>query len=1243
MKIKYMFEGILGSLIATFIFEGSSSLLNYIQSNKKFEEYLQNAFDRAIDKWAKNKGAVNVESKNYNEYKKILLPLLIEGYAPNKFTGQKSLLEYFVKEVTTNVNTWNQIQCLWNQNQAIKTNEIIVTLNSLIQKENQLEQSVNKIYQQINFIQNKLGISDFEIDQFYSDDFIPTLTHISKRKDAVSLLINELKTHKWLYIVGSILSGKRELIKLICEQIHKKVIQIDIEKNTDFLKKIITSLHTEFQCKNLDEIKQQLEDQTLILVINHFPRLTSTDQNAFSFFKKLLECNLILLSSSYYDLPIFFKNEFEGQCKVIQQPFLSEQETIETISTYIKDHELIYKYSKLVWGISNGHPAIINVLCSYLHEKGWNVELEEFAPLFHYNYSPDFSFEVKNLLINSVPDEQARELLYRLQIPFEQFNDEIIKIVGNVNPSINHINEKFISLIGLWIQRLNSDAYKLSPLLNFLQKNTDLSPAVFKRINFTLGKKILKQKTLNEKDIRCAILYFSKCDAFDYCGFLMMRFLETTIEYPDLYEKSLLSKYWIDIPLPHHMPESIKMGIRALQIINCQKYKQNSSYLLKDLENIVNGLSKSGINISYIYSFMAMIFSTEEQNDKAFSYLTKANKLIKEFDISLFPENEKITTAYEDVIWIILNKIRKKKDALLWFENLQQIQIDDRQNLLSSSLAIESPYLLTTFLTESIGENKSKCDEILEILEILLERGKNENFLLIAMNALNKILLINGVIINKPIKALEIYHNEVSYFKNDTTSSTVLLCTITKILYDANNKEYSTFIPLLEEKLKNIEPDLYLEKLEGLLILIQHYYKQQDKKAINYALKAYEYVINNENIQQHSQIRIIGIYAWILWGYGEKEKALEELSKGYALLLDSFEIDDNYRSLILKFGILIRFIAYEILNKEIEAEQATPSIQIFLTNSNNEKLLELYNPLRDYMNSYMLLDSLENLQRYDLASEWSIKLYNMSNKISINPYLPALISIVPYFSKSKHYSEIIDLYDLINEYKRKVINHEIDLNEIIQNMNSLVDSHKFSSSHIIEESEDIFIICYLLPIIIDILFLYIQNKDKALDEFKKLYQLIKKFLLKHSQFSTVQFIADVIELFSVQKGIIDIADYNKPQESPLITLIVYLLYSLEQDAKNALKTHLALIVALDHNLIMFKSCQQILLYPFFYNYWILKISEPACNLDNLAFLRNQGVKTINKGKGNDLKRLFRVLSNHIEYQFNEQQECWITD
>lgn len=112
---------------------------------------------------------------------------------------------------------------------------------------------------------------------------------------------------------------------------------------------------------------------------------------------------------------------------------------------------------------TNGHTQLIHARTIYLIENNWpEIKLEDL-----YKTPSDIMREreqARQLLVDRT--ENQRTLLYRLSVISGFFRrDQAIVIGDEIEPSIIHSGDVFDALIGPWLERVDDNYYRLSPLL----------------------------------------------------------------------------------------------------------------------------------------------------------------------------------------------------------------------------------------------------------------------------------------------------------------------------------------------------------------------------------------------------------------------------------------------------------------------------------------------------------------------------------------------------------------------------------------------------------------------------------------------------------------------------------------------------------------------------------------------------------------------------------------------------------
>lgn len=1093
-------------------------------------------------------------------------------------------------------------------------------------------------------IQNKLGIPNLEIDINKDDFAVQETIHISKREKTVKDIITELDNCKWLTITGEILSGKTELLKLCINELNKE------NKQTLFIS--INKYHSEENIITYLRIISEKLQKTFIpvksiLVIDNLPQL-NRNSLIINCLKEIIGMGVKVLSSSSYSLPITIQH---SDIKEVPIPKFTKDEVEEIISTFNNNEKVIKLYSKTILSFGRLNPTIISALCYYLDEKNWEDDIDTFMAMLQGDFSTDFRLEINNLLKETVGDASSRELLNRLQIHIGSFKEEIVTLVGNVSPAINNLNDRFLALIGLWIQRQENAHFGVSPLIGIVNKGTpDVANPVFKMINLLLGRKLIEKKKLNQFDIANCILYFNNAEEYDEAGYLLIRALQMYVDKPNLFKDvSYIKSYWMDIPLPILMNEQIKIQIRILQIFNKKNINEDITYLLNDLESIIESASSKGENTFIANSFLGIMYANQtERNPKAAKFLLNAFKESKNIDSEITEELSRLESlsTSDDMLWLTFSQLNNEQDIINWFDLFKSEDSIDIIDFESSNFADACIFFLCNRFEKNAEEginSNTGCEYILSTLMLIYKLSLEVNLLLISRNILSLIIKLYDLLREKE-KAYSLYVENINYFEKNIDKA-ILHSLIIKVLLFNFNDRVDKLIDEYNSCIRNIEEsDKVNTYILDALILLMIYYRDIDiVKSLIYSQLAYNYSVNRSEFDELTQIRVIGEHSYTLWLNGKKEQALWHTEEGYELLLNVYSDSDDYKVLTVKYtSILIRHLYFVICNKEEATDSfAQPSIGLFHLKIDDNKLLDVYHPSRESIAAYMFFEIFNLLGSCYLpqTKKWALTCYRMNKKIDKNPFSTILLHTIPYLAMQHCYNEVVDIFYESNNEIRRVNLGESRLEEIATSVQPERESSLTKIPPKEESDDEFFLTFHLMPLLLNAMIHYIKEKDS------KYLLEIKNILDYHLDFCKdpviIKDCIHILNIFIEGKSLRhnEIIDSN----SPILRMIIYFLVSMKSNGSEAFEMQINFIPSLDRDYrSLFKNEYYHLLYPLFKVFWLNKIENNKSEFVGYDHLNKQGINYIENGEGDDLKRLFHVISDHVRTNsLNTEQKNWL--
>jgi len=120
-------------------------------------------------------------------------------------------------------------------------------------------------------------------------------------------------------------------------------------------------------------------------------------------------------------------------------------------------------WARLLRATTRGHPQLVDARIANLRERGWPQDSME--DLIGSEVIRDTKIELRKRLMDDVPTESARTLAYRLSILDFPFKRDLALTLGSLAPELKNPGDALDLLIGPWIEVIEKDSYRISPLL----------------------------------------------------------------------------------------------------------------------------------------------------------------------------------------------------------------------------------------------------------------------------------------------------------------------------------------------------------------------------------------------------------------------------------------------------------------------------------------------------------------------------------------------------------------------------------------------------------------------------------------------------------------------------------------------------------------------------------------------------------------------------------------------------------
>ena len=234
-----------------------------------------------------------------------------------------------------------------------------------------------------------------------------------------------------------------------------------------------------------------------------------------------------------------------------------------------------------------GLPVLVAAAARLLQAKNWRVNNDTLESFFRGQFASGERTDAHAMIESTIPDDEARELLYRLTCVVGPISKTQIEQISKIPEKIRLAADKLDQLLGLWVQPYAKETFLLSPLVE-PSLSGRLDSETRRGVHAILAMHLLKRKTKTVLDLITCIHHFQLAELLHEAATVLTKTLlsltQMDREVPDEY---LLLRFWTVGPLPSALDINVRLLLRALQIGLADKQGAEFSHLLDDLDRLM--------------------------------------------------------------------------------------------------------------------------------------------------------------------------------------------------------------------------------------------------------------------------------------------------------------------------------------------------------------------------------------------------------------------------------------------------------------------------------------------------------------------------------------------------------------------------------------------------------------------------------------------------------------------------------
>ncbi len=1047
---------------------------------------------------------------------------------------------------------------------------------------------------------------------------VPLLVeHLSHREETVNALIGVFNSHTWTAIHGIAGSGKTHLAVLIVQAINTCRAWVRLR-----------GLNREQACEELDAAFKELAalppqsdryqwycqlceclGNDAMLVLDDLPELSGSDRLSEQLIQLTRACRLHgvrLLSTSPYQLPFSLQELLGDQIlhSTATPPF-RDDEAAEILQAYGAPTTILNTYVRFINTYAQQHPVLITAIARYLQQQDWQLNEAVESRLLKGEYRATLNSQMERRVLDSVEDDKARELLYRLSLPIGSFSINEVKALASVNPVLERPGERLHALVGIWVQHDTKERLLISPLVEKLGES-NLLPETKKSCHLKLGELIVSKRQLSPQNVTDAIVHFVGAEEFDRAGFMLISALQELTSIDVVVDYGWLLTLWASQPLPEQMALGIRLLLRGLQIATRHKYDKDISYLVKDLDKLV-GQATENEAAGIVFATM-LASSVLGQNDPilanrhlrtALQLLPKVQKLqIPDSSELAFPEE----ISLEFSIWINSTGIKTTDQLLDWIGTVEQLTAEQRQRAFSHEVAELGCLLVSerVWLTESEKpQEQQNWSAVLAGYEDFAQRVHQLDLeLLWACATLSQIIIL-GEYCKDISAAITVAETAIAEASNDPRVQFLIKQGIGRQCVYANRNDEGLI--WLSQALGENTSAYPTARMKVLLSMSRATGSRDPRLSVQFAQQAVS-LAETTRVDESDIVKALGELAIAHWLADNLAAAFEPWDQAGERLLACRSDTDDWKRLFVVYGHVSGYFTLlastgspptETLSGE---QYAVPHRGILF--SQNPGLLDYYNRNRECTVMANLARFAEAIGNEEKAAAWALRGMDDARATNQREVLAILsLDAIPHLLLDDYYAEVLDLametgaFLAAGEQQLQTgqvpQGFELDVAAILGN----------KPGELWRKAEHNAVLVGLLPIIFRICTVALHNPELAQTQATEVAVICRQVSATAVDQQLWITAADLLEqIHSQEASHTEIIRRSKTfdfENDAVLRAIGYLIATMQNDTplEKAIQVHMGLAPFVYRHPSQQSAVYRQVILPFFTNYWKIKFES----------------------------------------------------
>jgi hypothetical protein len=715
-----------------------------------------------------------------------------------------------------------------------------------------------------------------------------------------------------------------------------------------------------------------------------------------------------VLSTSYYALP---RQLVESHSVVeIPSPRFSSLEISELLQAAGAPGGFpCDKIADFLLALTGGLPVLVAAGARLLQAKNWTVNNDTLQSFFGGQFASGARTDARVMIDSTVPDGQARELLYRLTCVVGPISKTQIEQISKIPEKISLAAEKLDQLLGLWVQPYAKETFLLSPLVESSLSGR-LDSKTRRGVHAILAIQLLKRRTKTILDVITCIHHFQMAELLHEAATVLIKTLlaitQMDREVPD---ELLLLSIWNVGSLPSTININVRLLLRALQIGLADKQGAEFSDLLADLDRLMVeaqpiadaqfGLLAAGGSITVRF---------------AKKYPSIANRyllaMLRSAPQALLPDGttpeQNYPMSFESILWATANATATDDDVMSWLTTLRAFTPDQLATLGASDFAADSSVVLCDliwlreFRKPELQQDWPSRDAVLQQIE---QAASETGLHLLYAAATRSRLTILGESQGKLDAAIAMAEERLPRMTTDVERFLILEVIGRQLAYAQRDEEALLWM----NRALQLNIGEYGIFRRNLWITVGEVVARKDpQSAPQYTSRAVE-VARTSILEPIRLVEALGEHSLALWNANRPEDSFAAWEEGVEGLLAARDQQPSWTQRFLAFlHAAGYFSGMSLWGKIRNPDFAIPRPGLFLALENMP--VEKYQPIQDGLLLLRIAMFAEGIANTAASAKWATRAFTEAQRQSGTDLLDAFGWLpIPHLVETEAYDQAI--------------------------------------------------------------------------------------------------------------------------------------------------------------------------------------------------------------------------------------------